>query len=293
MSVAGDTAYLAGALVERIEANAIMGFTDGMVIGNLVSRKHYPSADTVSWPVYNRGTHKLTSADGGAVTDGTALTLKEFGSEKKTATLAPYGIASPVYVDSILSNRDDPSGPVGQFLGNAMGSYIDKTIAALFDDFNSGNDVGTSTVAITVDNLFAAVANLDNNYAPAPWRAVLHPLQLTGTYGLSNDLVTSNQFGGSPQLQEDMLRNGFVQTIAGLPIYKSRELASDSTTEHWGCAFSEQAIGFASAGPESVIWITSEDEARYQRVSYVANAFFGVVEIDDYWGSGIHTKTSA
>jgi hypothetical protein len=292
MSVAGDTAYLASGLVERIEANAILGFTDGMIIGNLVDIKRYPmGADTASWQVYNRGTHKLTSADPGAVTDGTAISLSEFGSEKKTATLAPYGIATPVYMDAIKSSVEDPSPKVGQFLGNAMGSYVDKTVAALFDDFNSGNDVGTSSVGITVDDLFSAITNLENNYAPYPWRCVLDPRQVTGSYGLSNDLVTSTQFGGTPDLADDMLKNGYIQSIAGLPIFKSRELYTHGTTSGWGCAFSQQAIGLAivpDAGRD--IWIDFDKRALYQKVDYTANAFFGVIELDDYWGSGINTK---
>jgi len=294
MSVAGDTAYLASGLVERIEANAILGFTDGMIIGNLVDTKRYPmGADTASWQVYNRGTHKLTSADPGAVTDGTAISLSEFGSEKKTATLAPYGVASPVYMDAIKSSVEDPSSKVGQFLGNAMASYVDKTIGALFDDFNSGNDVGTSSVGITVDNLFDAIQKLESNYAPDPWYCVLDPRQINGTYGLSNDLVTSNQFGGSPSLQDDMLRNGFVQTIAGLPVYSSRELYTHGSTSAWGCAFSKSAIGAAfvpDAGRD--IWIDFQKEVLYQKVNYTANMFFGVVEIDDYWGAGIDTKVA-
>jgi len=291
MSVAGDTAYLASGLIERIEANAIMGFTDGMIIGNLVDVKRYPSADKVSWQVYNRGTHKLDSSDPGAVTDGTAISLKEFGSEKKQATLAPYGVASTVYMDSIYSSVEDPSPKVGQFLGNAMASYIDKTIAELFDDFNSGNDCGTSSVGITVDDLFKAVSLLENNYAPAPFRCVLDPRQINGTYGLSNDLVTSTQFGGSPSLQDEFLRNGFVQMVAGLPIYSSREVETHGSTSAYGCVFSEQAIGLAFAGPQD-IWVTMQMEALYQRVDYVANAMFGVVEIDDYWGAMIDTKVA-
>lgn len=285
---------MASGLVERIEANAIMGFTDGMIIGNLVDVKRYPNgADTASWQVYNRGTHRLTSADGGAVTDGTALTLKEFGSEKKTATLAPYGIATPVYMDAIKSAVEDPAPRVGQFLGNAMGSYIDSQIGTLFDDFNAANDVGTSTVGITVDNLFDAITLLENNYAPYPWRAVLDPRQATGAYGLSNDLVTSTQFGGSPDLQSDMLKNGYIQSIAGLPVFKSRELYTDGSTSAWGCAFSQQAIGLAfvpDAGRD--VWIDFQKEVLYQKVDYTINSFFGLVEIDDYWGAGIHTKVA-
>jgi len=293
MSVAGDTAYLASGLVERIEANAILGFTDGLVIGNLVRQSYQQSADQISFQVYNRGTHKLTSGDPGAVTDGTIISLSEFGSAKKTITLAPYAVSSPVYYDTIFSSVANPAPIVGQFLGNSMASSVDLAIGALFDDFNSGNDVGTSTVAITVDNLFDAVTKLGDNYAPAPWRCVLDPKQITGTYGLSNDLVTSNQFGGSPGLQDEMLRNGFVQMIAGLPVYQSRELPSDSTTEHWGCAFSEQAIGYGWAGSPQGIFMTMDDEPRYQRYTYLANHFYGVIELDDYWGAGIHTATSA
>jgi len=90
-----------------------------------------------------------------------------------------------------------------------------------------------------------------------------------------------------------MLANGYIQSLAGLPIFKSRELYTDGSTSAWGCVFSAEAIGLAfvpNAGRD--IWIDFQKEVLYQKVDYVVNAFFGIAELDDLWGAGVHTKVA-
>ena len=40
------------------------------------------------------------------------------------------------------------------------------------------------------------------------------------------------------------------------------------------------------------VWIDFQKEVLYQKVDYTVNSFFGLAELDDYWGSGIHTKVA-
>ena len=291
-NVAGDTNYLASGLVEQIEAEAIMAFSDSGVISNLVRSSLQQSADQISFQVVNRGTNKINSADVSAVTDGTEISASIINTDKKTITLAPYAVRTDVYDDAKYSNISDQAGFVGPILGNAAAAYLDKTLGELFADFNTGNDVGTSSVGLTVDNLYLGLANLRAQRAPGMPVGVFHPKQIVGTYGLMNDLVTSTQFGGSPDLQNEGLKEAYVDRIAGVDIFQSLEVELHDTSYAYGGIFVKDAMAWGSKdfGNGQPFWVEMERDASYQRDKWLAHMFFGVVELDDYYGCQVDTR---
>ncbi len=110
---------------------------------------------------------------------------------------------------------------------------------------------------------------------------VHHPKAVFGTYGLSNDLVTSNQFGGSPSLQDDMLKTGFLGTLAGIDVYTTPEI-SISSNNAIGAVFSKMAIGFGYAG--ELMRVEVERKAAALRTDYVGSIFCGTAELADTYG---------
>lgn len=284
-----NAAYYAGSIVEQIAAaEAITCLNDVNVCLPLVTQVAKDAADTITIPVWNSGTHTLTSSDMGAHTEGSDAQVRGLSSEKKTGTLDVYSMYVPVHLEAEESSLENIAERVGKIGANAVGAKIDALITALFSSF-SGNEAGTSTVAITVDMWFNAISKLKVDGAPAPYNAVLNPAQIWGDYGLSNDLGTSNQFGGVVSLQDKMITTGQVGTLAGVGVYHTREVAeSNSACE--GLMFSKEAMAYGYVNP--LIRVEYEREAKKLRDDLVFSINAVAWELEDNYGCTLHTKTS-
>ena len=285
---AGDTGNFAGSLQEVL-ADAMVHFSKANVCLPLVMQESRDKADTITFPVYNLGSNQVTSADVASHSehDSTAITATQLDSEKKTITLDMYSIRVPVHDEAILSNANDVTGIAGELVGNAIAAKVDALIVANFGNFsNTSND---TTNGISVDDLFAALGTLQAEAAPAPYSMVHNPRAIYGTYGLSNDLVTSNQFGGSPSSQDDMLKTGFIGALAGMDIYSSPEI-SIASNNAIGAVFSKMAIGFGYAG--DLMRMEVERDAVRLKTDYVGSIFCGSVELADTYGVELTHKVT-
>ena len=282
----GNAAYFQGGLLDIILADAIIAFDKNGVTLPLVSVKGSPKGDTTNWIAYNTGTHKVQSADVAATAEGTVTPETALTSNKRTATHDMYSINVPIYDEAELSNADSISDGVGDLVGAAVAGKIDSLLNAAFDNFS--NAVGTSTVALTVDNLFSAIESLQNNSAPGQVNGVFYPSQIWGTYGLSNDLVTSATYAGGA-VQDEGARNGFVTKVAGVNIHTSPEFTEASNAVKAG-VFCQGALGYGYAG--ELFRLKEWEEPRYLRKYIIGSMFGGVKEIVDGWGVEVQTKTS-
>ncbi len=275
---AGDSGLFAGGLIEQIEAEAIVKFSEANVTTPLVTLKGNDKADQVTFIAYNSGTNTLTSADVAATAENTVTPSTSLNTDKKTATLDMYSVMIPIYDEAKLSNADDIASNVGGLVGNAMAAKADGLLNALFDSFS--NAVGAADAALTVDNLFGALSFLKQNAAIGQPNAVLDPRQIWGTYGVHNDLVTAAQFAGSG-VQEEGARNGFVSQIAGIGIHSSPEFTVASSAVKGG-VFVPGALGMGYAG--EMIKTEVYREGSYLRDNIIGSGFWGVTEIIDGWG---------
>ena len=155
---AGDSGLFAGGLLEVIESEAIIKFSEANVTMPLVTVKGHPKADQVTFIAYNTGTNTLTSGDVAATAENTVTPSTSLTTDKKTATLDMYSVMIPMYDEAQLSNADDIATNVGALVGNAMAAKADSLLNALFDGFS--NAVGANNAALTVDNLFDALSSL-------------------------------------------------------------------------------------------------------------------------------------
>ena len=190
----GDSGNFAGGLLEVIQSEALIKFSEANVTLPLITVKGEPKADSITFIAYNAGSNTLTSADVTATAEGTVTPSTALDTEKKTATLDMYSVMVPIYDEAMLSNADDVASNAGALVGNAMAAKLDALVNAEYSNFS--NSVGTSTAALTVDDLFSALKNLKSNSAMGAPQAVLDPAQIWGTYGVHNDLVTAAQFAG-------------------------------------------------------------------------------------------------
>lgn len=283
---AGDSGNFAGGLLEVIESEALIKFSEANVTVPLVTLKGEPKADQITFIAYNSGSNVLTSADVAATAEGTVTPSTQLDTEKKTATLDMYSVMVPMYDEAQLSNADNIASNVGELIGNALASKADALLNALFDGFS--NSVGSSTAALSVDNLFDALSNLKQNSAMGQPHAVLDPRQIWGTYGVHNDLVTQAQFAGAG-IQDEGARSGFVSRIAGIDIHSSPEFTEASNAVKGG-VFVSGALGMGYAG--DMMRVEVYREGSYLRDNIIGSGFWGVTEIIDGYGVEVHTQVS-
>jgi hypothetical protein len=114
---AGDSGLFAGGLIEQIEAEAIVKFSEAGVTMPLVTLKGHDKADQVTFIAYNSGTNTLTGADVAATAENTVTPSTSLNTDKKTATLDMYSVMVPIYDEAKLSNADDIASNVGALIG--------------------------------------------------------------------------------------------------------------------------------------------------------------------------------
>ena len=285
----GDSGYFAGSLEDKIAAVAITKFPTVNVALPLVTVKNESRADKISWSVWNAGTNAITSASVGTHTEGSAATETKLNSDRKTATMDMYAFNVPLELEAELSNDDSPEQQIGGLISAGIAAKVDNLINAQYDNF--ATTVGSSTIAITVDNVFLALMNLRDNSAPAPYNGVLDVRQVWGTQGLMNDLVTSNQFGGSPAAQSTGLTTGFVGQVAGINLHASPEFTEGSNATKGGI-FSREALGFGYVGNIANVRAADAAAAAELKTNFIGWVFMGVAELVDLWGVEMWTKTS-
>tara|TARA_R100000908_G_scaffold21935_2_gene8691 strand:- start:181 stop:1038 length:858 start_codon:yes stop_codon:yes gene_type:complete len=283
---AGDSGNFAGGLLEVIESEALIKFSEANVTVPLVTVKNEPKADQITFIAYNSGSNVLTSADVAATGEGTVTPSTQLDTEKKTATLDMYSVMVPIYDEAQLSNADNIASNAGELIGNALAAKADQLLNALFDGFS--NAVGASDAALSVDNLFDALSSLKQNSAMGQPNAVLDPRQIWGTYGVHNDLVTAAQFAGAG-VQDEGARTGFVSQIAGIGIHSSPEFTEASNAVKGG-VFTSGALGIGYAG--EMMRVEVYREGSYLRDNIIGSGFWGVTEIIDGYGVEVHTKVS-
>ena len=288
----GDSGNYAGSLLEVIEAEAILKFSEASVSVPLVKQKSEPKADQITFVAYNAGTNQVTSADVDATDEGDVTPSTALDSQKKTITLDMYSVMLPIYDEARLSNADDVYANAGALAGNAMASKLDNLVNLNYANFS--NTVGGATDTIDVDDLFQCLAHLKQNSAPGQPNAVLEPRQIWGTYGIHNDLITQAQFAGSG-VQDEGARNGFVSRIAGIAIHSSPEftpiVSSGTVSSVKGGVFVEDAIGFGYAG--EMMRVEEYREGSYLRSNIVVSSFCGSTEIIDGYGVLMQSQITA
>ena len=218
---------------------------ENSIARQLVTPFNFPanSGKVLQVPVYS-------GISAGDFTEGTAPDTTNANTSEVTITLEEVG----TYFQVTDFLRDSAQRDVIADLGNQAGRAIaEKMDADAFELFNSfTNSVGTEDSAITVDNIFEAVATLRQNKVVGPLAAVVSPrqaLQLKkALYNAGGTVATASNLGSA------VLERGFIGTVAGCNIFESslvkRDLDTDTDLElnAVGAVFAPTAIGHAMRG---------------------------------------------
>jgi N4-gp56 family major capsid protein len=171
---------------------------------------------TVQVPKYGA----LTASD---VDEATDLTNAALNTGTTDIAVGEVG-AMVTLTDMALHGAGNPASEVGTVLGNAIATKIDKDLMGLFKT-EALPQVGTVGGALSVADIFAAVATLKANSARGQMYGVLHPNQ---AYALKSAL-TNSFANGQSDVGNEALRSGYIGNIAGVQMYESANVPVDYT----------------------------------------------------------------
>jgi len=232
-------------LFTNLLAEAQFAMYESSIARQIVTPFDYPAnaGKVLQVPVYSA----VSATD---LTEGTAPSAADTNTTSVSITLGEVGTYFQVTDMLRDSAQRDVIADLGQQAGRAIAEKMDTDVFALFNSFSSS--VGTEDSAITVDNIFEAVATLRNNKVVGPLAAVVSPRQ---ALQLKKELATS---GGAnltaSEIGSSVLRGYYIGSIAGCQVFESslvkRDLDTDADTElnAVGAVFAPTAMGHAMRG---------------------------------------------
>ena len=293
-----DVGIAAGGLGKTIAA-AIVQFNKAAVTPATISMAAaVRGSNTVQFPVYAKlavsAVENEATGDEDTEVAATSITTAATNVEvlrnhinARVTDLAAYGNS-----DALMVNA-------GQVLGNAVAAEFDANICALYDGFATSKG---SDDSLRFLDIMDAVASLETNDAARPYSAVLHPQQMYGAFGLSNELSTTAvsssvgafAHGGAINVADQFYSAGFVTNIAGISFYTSPQVIDGSTGRKKGAIYSKTALGagFIDFGGGNFIQLATERNELGASTNLVANGYWAAGELVDLHGVEIHTEIS-
>tara|TARA_R110000782_G_scaffold9198_2_gene29776 strand:+ start:1790 stop:2644 length:855 start_codon:yes stop_codon:yes gene_type:complete len=232
-------------LFTNLLAEAQFAAYENSIARQLVTAFDFPAnaGKVLQIPVY--GAVVATS-----LTEGNAPSAADTNTTSVSLTLGEIGTYFQVTDFLRDSAQRNVVADLGANAGRAIAEKMDTDVFALFNNFSAS--VGTEDAAITVDDIFNAVATLRAAKIAGPLSAVVGPrqaLQLKkALYNAGGTVATSSATGSA------VLDRGFIGTLAGCSIYESALVKSDLNTNAdaefnmVGAVFASSALGHALRG---------------------------------------------
>ena len=265
-------------LFTNLLAEAQFAAYENSVARAIVTPFDYPAnaGKVLQVPVYSA----ITAA---GLTEGSAPSAADPNTTSATITLGEIGTYFQVTDFLRDSAERDVIADLGAQAGRAIAEKMDTDVFALFNSFT--NSVGTEDSAITVDNIFEAVATLRANKVVGPLSAVVSPRQ---ALQLKKELATA---GGAnltaSEIGSSVLRQFYIGSVAGCQVFESslvkRDLDTDTDTElnAVGAVFAPTAMGHAMRGG---INMETQRQAAARATDIMMSAVTGQAILQDVHG---------
>jgi N4-gp56 family major capsid protein len=240
-----NTTSINSELFTALLAEAQFQAYEQSIARQLVTTFDFPanSGKVLQVPVY-------AAVTAGALTEGTAPSAADTNTTSVDITMAEIGTYFQITDLLRDSAQRNVVADLGTQAGRAIAEKMDTDVFALFNSFSAS--VGTQDSAITVDNIFDAVATLRAAKVTGPLYGVVGPrqaLQLKkALYNAGGTVATASATGSA------VLDRGFIATLAGVSLYESSLVKSDLDTDAdeelnmVGAIFAPSAIGHAMRG---------------------------------------------
>tara|TARA_Y100001973_G_scaffold47704_1_gene71065 strand:- start:1960 stop:2919 length:960 start_codon:yes stop_codon:yes gene_type:complete len=294
-----DTDVAVGAASGITTAAATLQFNKSAVAPATITMGAAVKGSTsVSFPEWSKvATSSVDNNSAGA--EGADTALVDLTSVANTVEVLRNTIA--VQVTDLVAHGTSEAYLVqaGQVLGNAVAAEFDTNVLAAFDNFATSKG---SDDSLRFLDIMDALASLEANDAPRPYSAVLHPQQMYGSFGLSNEFgisaVSSSNgaFNGGHAVSvgEQFMGAGFVTNIAGINFFTSPQVMDGATGRKKGAVYAKTALaaGFIDFGGGNFIEIKTDRNELGASTQLVANGYWAVTELVDLHGVEIHTEIS-
>ena len=262
-------------LLPSIVAEALFVASEKSIMRGLV--RNYTinpgQGKTVTVPIYP----KQTAA---ALTEGTAPAFTAISTNGVTLTVSEVGLTAQISDLAMMASASNVVADIGRLFGEAIARKMDSDILSNVGSLSAG--VGGASTAATPALIFQAIAKLrSQGYDTSNDCAiVLHP---NVAYDIASTL-TSTFAAPASQIGNDALRNGFMGTLGGVPVYQSSlvNVAGGAAGDYNSVLFHRDAFGLALMQD---IRIESQREATKRGFDIVGSAIYGVGELYD--GAGI------
>jgi hypothetical protein len=176
--------------------------------------------------------------------EGVAPAAADTNTNSKTITLAEHVVFAEVTDFLRDSAQESVITGLANQAGLALAEGLDKELIALFLDAAVTQEVGSAGTDNTVTDILKAAARIRGNKYTGPLNAILHPRQ---AYAIKNALTGTAALANTG-LQNRVLDQFFVGTIAGVNIYESALITEDGANDASGCVFAPGAFGLAQRG---------------------------------------------
>ncbi len=299
-----DTDVATGGLGLAI-GGAIVQFNKVAVMPQLINMVPCPKGSvTARVPVYTKlGISNVETASAGA----------EGAANQEVITTTPTDIeVLRNHIDILITdlaahgNNDALMVNAGQAIGNAVALEFDaQCLTGRVDEF--ATEVGANTTGMSMSKLFTAVAKLEENSAPRPYACVLHPLNMWGDFGITNEMggfgvgtghqtinETSGALSGGNAVGSALSSAGFVSNLGGVNMYTSPSTSiADGAGTAQGGVFAKTAIACAyiDFGGGNFVQLETQRDADLAGTELVANGYFAFGETVDLHGVTLLNET--
>jgi len=265
-------------LFTNLLAEAQFAAYENSVARQIVTAFDYPAnqGKTLQVPVYSA----VSAVD---LSEGVAPSAADTNTSSAEITLGEIGTYFQITDFLRDSAQRDVISELGMNAGMAIAEKMDQGVWDLFNSFTQS--VGVEDSAVTVDNIFEAVATLRSNKITGPFYCVVDPRQ---ALSLKKELAT---VGGAnltaSEIGSDILRGYYIGSIAGCQIFESALVKSDLNTDSdgdvnaVGAVFSPKAIGHAIRGG---VVMEDERKAAARATDIMVSAVVGQTILQDSFG---------
>jgi len=157
------------------------------------------------------------------------------------ATLTPIEeMAQIILTDRrIETDQQDAASDASIELGAGLADKVDTNILGNFNSLTGGT-VGASGSTMTWSYFYAAASIMRKNKVPRPWYCVMHPYHY---HDLGVAAATGATVTNAPQFQDEVMRQWYVGTIAGVDLFIDGNCEEDGT-DAYSAIFNPSAMAF-------------------------------------------------
>lgn len=284
--MAGSTTTTLNDLLPSIVAEAMFVASERSIMRGLVRNFSLGAGQgkTVTLPIY-------PTVSASSLTEGDEVSNTEVSTSGATVTISPVAVRTLVTDLALQSSASNVVADLGRVFGEGIARKVDADLMALFDGFTT-NALGDGSASISPAVIFQAVAKLRTAGVPLDGIvAVLHPAI---AYDLKAALTTTGNTafaaGAFGPVANQAMVEGYVGSLAGIPIFESANMANTGTAGDFkGAVFHRDALGIATIGD---ITIETQRRASYVGTDVVASMHYGVAELYDGYGVELHYDSS-